>query len=154
MKTFGGVLDPVWLQHTRSDLKWLGTALGEVRDLDVLGDQFTEAPYAVCQRLAGQRAEASQRLAEVLASGRYLDLVDRLHAGSERLPFAAGAAHEAAHRAADDVLPALVAARWRAVRGRQVRRAGPTLPPEQLHRIRIKAKQLRYAAEAAVPDHR
>ena len=149
LKTFGGVLDPVWLQHTRSDLKWLGTALGEVRDLDVLGDQFTEAPYALCQRLAGQRAAASQRLAEVLASGRYLDLVDRLHAGSERLPIAAGAAHEA-HRAADDVLPALVAARWRAVR-RQVRRAGPHPSPEQLHRIRIKAKQLRYAAEAAVP---
>jgi CHAD domain-containing protein len=34
---------------------------------------------------------------------------------------------------------------------RQVRRAGPTPSATQLHRIRIKSKQLRYAAEAATP---
>ena len=34
---------------------------------------------------------------------------------------------------------------------RQVRRAGSDPDPAQLHGIRIKAKQLRYAAEAAAP---
>jgi CHAD domain-containing protein len=34
---------------------------------------------------------------------------------------------------------------------RQVRRAGHHPSPTQLHQIRIKSKQLRYAAEAAIP---
>jgi CHAD domain-containing protein len=149
LKTFGAVLDPVWLRHARSDLKWLGAALGELRDADVLADQLTDAPLALCQRLAVQRAAAGQRLAEGLTSARYVNLLDRLHAGSERLPVAAGADHEA-ERLAGDVLPSLVAARWRAVR-RQVSRAAQHPTPAQLHRIRIKTKRLRYAAEAAIP---
>ena len=28
LKTFGPVLDPVWLRHTRSELRWIGTVLG------------------------------------------------------------------------------------------------------------------------------
>lgn len=149
LKTFGTVLDPVWLQHVRSELKWLGGVLGELRDLDVLSEGLSDPPLAVQQRLAVRRIEAGRRLAEVLASRRYVDLVDRLHAASELLPLAAGAENEAG-RLAVDVLPSLVAARWRAVR-RQVRRAGSHPSPPQLHRIRIKSKQLRYAAEAATP---
>jgi CHAD domain-containing protein len=53
-------------------------------------------------------------------------------------------------RPARKVMPSLVRARWGAVQ-RQVRRAGSHPTPAQLHRIRIKAKQLRYAAEAATP---
>ncbi len=41
-------------------------------------------------------------------------------------------------------------ARWHALR-RQVRKSGHDPSDERLHRIRIKAKQLRYAAEAATP---
>lgn len=44
----------------------------------------------------------------------------------------------------------LVGRRWRALRKR-VRSAGRHPTDRQLHRIRIGAKQLRYAAEAAVP---
>jgi CHAD domain-containing protein len=149
LKTFGTPLDPVWLKHVRSDLKWLGGVLGELRDLDVLFGGLSEPPLAVQQRLAVQRVEAGQRLAEALASGRYVDLVDRLHAASVHLPLAAGAENQAG-RPAVDVLPSLVAARWRAVR-RQVRKAGTHPSAAQLHRIRIKSKQLRYAAEAATP---
>lgn len=149
LKTFGSILDPMWTRHVRSDLKWLGTALGEVRDVDVLAEQLADAPPALEQRLAEQRAAATGRLSEVLESGRYLDLLNKLHAASERLPLAEGAAPEA-QRAARNALPTLVHARWRAVR-RQVRRAGPKPSATQLHHIRIKAKQLRYAAEAAAP---
>ncbi len=149
LKTFGGVLDPVWLRHVRSDLKWIGTVLGELRDRDVLSDRLSDAPPAVRQRLAVQRRACGGRLEDALGSDRYLNLVDKLQAGSEQLPIAAGAKDEAQRRATD-VLPSLVAARWRAVR-RQVRRAGPEPSPAELHRVRIKSKQLRYAAEAAVP---
>jgi CHAD domain-containing protein len=149
LKTFGAILDPVWRENVRTDLKWLGSILGELRDLDVLSDGFTDAPIPVNQRLAVQRVDAGHRLAEALSSERYVNLVDRLHAGSERLPLAAAAEHDA-ERPAADVLPSLVGARWRAVR-RQVRRAGRRPSATQLHRIRIKSKQLRYAAEAAAP---
>lgn len=149
LKTFGAVLDPLWLRHVRSDLKWLGTALGELRDQDVLAEVLSDAPPAIRQRLALQRLEAACRLADVLASARYVNLVDRLHAGTELLPLAPGAQREA-RRPAADVVPPLVAGRWRALR-RQVRRAGSNPAPAQLHQIRIKSKQLRYAAEAATP---
>ena len=149
LKTFGDILDPLWRDHLRQELKWLGAVLGDLRDLDVLSDGLSETPVPVRQRLAVQRSEAGGRLAEALASERYLNLVDRLHAGSERLPIASGAQAEAVRPAAQ-VLPSLVAARWRAVR-RAVKRAGRHPSPSQLHRIRIKSKQLRYAAEAATP---
>jgi CHAD domain-containing protein len=149
LKSFGAVLDPVWLRHVRSELEWLGGVLGRVRDLDVLCDGLSEPPVAVRQRLAVQRAQAAGQLSEVLEGRRYLDLVDRLHAASEQLPLAAEAEDDA-RRPAKDTLPPLVAARWRAVR-RQVRRAGPDPSSTQLHQIRIKSKQLRYAAEAAAP---
>jgi CHAD domain-containing protein len=149
LQTFGALLDPVWLRHARSDLKWCGTALGELRDADVLAERLTGAPLPIRQRLAVQRRASAQRLADLLASERYLNLVDRLHAGTERLPIAPGARLEA-QRPAGEVLPSLVAARWRAVR-RQVRRSGSHPSSAQLHRIRIKSQQLRYAAEAAAP---
>jgi CHAD domain-containing protein len=149
LKTFGAVLDPLWLRHVRSDLKWLGTALGELRDRDVLAEALTDAPPAIRQRLAVQRLETARQLADLLASARYVNLVDRLHAGSELLPLAPGAEREA-RRPAVDIVPPLVAGRWRAMRG-QVRRAGSNPGPAQLHRIRIKSKQLRYAAEVATP---
>lgn len=149
LKTFGAVLDPLWREHVRSELKWLGGVLGELRDRDVLADGFSDAPAAVQQRLAVQRVDAGRRLAGVLADERYVNLLDRLHAGSERLPLAAGAERDA-QRPAIDVLPSLIAARWGSVR-RQVSRAGDSPSPARLHQIRIKSKQLRYASEAAVP---
>jgi CHAD domain-containing protein len=149
LKTFGAILDPIWREHIRSDLKWLGAILGELRDRDVLSDGFAHAPIPISQRLAVQRVNAGRRLAEVLSSERYVNLVDSLHAGSERLALAPAAEREA-QRSAADVLPTLVGARWRAVR-RQVRRAGRRPSATQLHQIRIKSKQLRYAAEAATP---
>ncbi len=149
LKTFGAVLDPVWTQHVRGDLKWVGAALGDVRDADVLAEQLCDAPEAFQRRLAEQRKEAGRRLTQVLDSERYVNLLDKLHAGSERLPLARGAQWEA-EQPARDHLPSLIRRRWRAVR-RQVRRAGAEPSARELHLIRIKSKQLRYAAEAAGP---
>jgi CHAD domain-containing protein len=149
LKTLGAVLDPVWLRHVRSELKWLGGVLGEVRDLDVLSEGLSDAPVLMRQRLAVQRAASGKRLEEVLLSKRYVNLVDRLHASAEILPLARGIVRQTESPAAA-VLPQLVASRWRAVR-RQVRRAGRHPSGAQLHRIRIKSKQLRYAAELATP---
>lgn len=148
LKTFGGFVDPLWVRHVRRDLKWLGEALGEVRDADVLGSTLSGMPAELERVLADQRAAAGQRIAIVLDSQRYLRLLDRLHAASTRAPIAGG---QAARRADDDArahLPGLVQARWRAL-NHQVRKARRHPSPKRLHRVRIKAKDVRYASESA-----
>ena len=150
LRTFDVVLDPVWVGHVRTDLKWLGSALGYVRDADVLAGQLEGAPEEICSQLAGQRAEADKRISAVLADDRYLLLLDHLHAATNGPPFVVGEDDIRPDDKASKVLPSLVGARWHALR-RQVRKAGHHPSDERLHRIRIKSKQLRYAAEAATP---
>ena len=150
LKAFRRLLDPVWVDHVRSDLKLLGSALGELRDADVLADNLREAPPQLLRELANERASAARHLEIVLGSDQYFNLLDRLHVATRTPPFALGDGDHGEEAAARRVLPALVGRRWRAVR-RQVRKSGPDPTDRDLHRIRIKAKQLRYAAEAAAP---
>jgi CHAD domain-containing protein len=150
LRTFDVVLDPVWVSHVRSDLKWLGSALGDVRDADVLAGQLEGAPDEIGLQLAGQRAEADKRMSALLAKDRYLLLLDHLHAASNSPPFVLGEGDINPEDMASEVLPSLVGARWHALR-RQIRKSGHDPSDECLHRIRIKSKQLRYAAEAATP---
>lgn len=149
LKTFGVGLDPVWVSHVRKDLKWVGSALGDVRDVDVLADTFQGgAPRELIEELSHQRAVAAGRLTSVLRSDRYLRTLDRLHAASHTPPYLDTDNRFHATDRAVTVVPVLVAKRWKALR-RQVDRAGNHPSDRQLHRTRIKAKQLRYAAEAA-----
>jgi len=154
LKTFGPALDPVWVRHTRDELQWLGTLLGRVRDVDVLAPKLKPDPddrtsdsdgkAALRSGLTQQRRVAGRELAEALGSPRYLDLLDRLHAGA-RLPPLSGAIAQAPARRA---LPKLVRRTWRRL-ARDVRDAGRHPSDAQLHRLRIKAKEVRYASEAS-----
>ncbi len=165
LKTFSPVLDPVWLEHTRSELKWLGTVLGRVRDVDVLAERLAtdgatsplevRGEHQLLSKLAGERRRYSEELQGALQSERYLNMLDRLQAGvwsppywvSPQLP--QNETQELGPDApARDVLPRLVGVHWQKLR-RRVRRAGPRPTDAQLHRIRIGSKQVRYAAEAA-----
>ncbi len=164
LKTFRSALDPAWLDHTRAELKWLGGVLGDVRDRDVLFGHLTEAGRRhrhghtddgggaqLRAQLTTQRRAALRNLSAVLAGQRYLDLLDRLESAVRRLPTAAVVAGESdAETLATDVLPVLVGRQWKSLR-RRVRKAGKDPSDDQLHRIRIGAKQLRYAAELAAP---
>ncbi len=149
LKTFQVLLDPIWVSHVRSDLKWLGSALGEVRDIDVLA-KLDDLPDELRRELARQRAAAGRQLRTTLDSERCLRLLDHLHAATHTPPFVVADNAVHANHHATDVLPVLVGARWRKLH-RQVRKAGTRPSNRQLHRIRIKAKQVRYAAEAAAP---
>ena len=96
LKTVGDVLDPVWLRHTRDDLQWLGSALGEVRDCDVLADYLAgerrqgrvdaEGQAVLVTVLRKERAEASTET-RAIGSDRYLTLLDRLHAAASNPPW-------------------------------------------------------------------
>jgi CHAD domain-containing protein len=165
LNSFGAPLDPVWLRNTRSELKWLGGVLGDVRDIDVLEARIdkdrhdlpvdTDGANELGSALMAKRQSGSRRLAEALTSDRYLVLLDRLDAASHLPPFLARSrlgeyrrpvAEDLARRA----LPSLIGKQWREVR-RQVRTSGRTPTDHELHRIRIRSKQLRYGAEAAGP---
>jgi CHAD domain-containing protein len=166
LKTLGPVLNPDWAAHIRAELQWLGEVFGRVRDADVLDGHLSDARAALPQdtvgidelkqRLSDQRRAASRQLAEVLDSKRYLDLLDRLHTAARDAPFAAAGqpgrpspdlrVTDPARRA----LPPLVRTGWRALR-RKVGQAGGHPSEVELHRIRIAAKQVRYAVDMATP---
>jgi CHAD domain-containing protein len=150
LKTFRGVLDPVWVAHARSDLKWLGSLLGNLRDADVLGTQLEGAPDELRFALARQRADGREGLSTATDGNRYLHLLDRLHTASGTPPFLPQEDGVQPEERAGGALPMLVGTQWRAL-PHQVHKSGACPSDADLHRIRIKAKQLRYAAEAAKP---
>jgi CHAD domain-containing protein len=166
LKTFSTVLEPVWLDRTKAELKWLGDALGQVRDLDVLAERFfgndrtippkNDEQAAINSTLERQRTIASLELNEVLDSERYLQLFEHLHHDAAAPPFTLNASttsDKTTSLVIDDalhVLPSLVLGQWKALR-HKVRKAGAYPNVTQLHQIRIASKQLRYAAEAATP---
>jgi CHAD domain-containing protein len=166
LKTFGPVLDPVWLHHIRSELRWLGGVLGAVRDIDVLGARVRSEEAIplgspgfgeLLSKLGVQRRIASVTLSEVLQSERYLDLLDRLDdsMSSPRFYISRESEEGAGHGLgplvpARTALPQLLHPHWKKLRKRVAKAASPPSDSE-LHRIRIGSKQLRYGAELAEP---
>ncbi len=164
LKTFGPFLDPVWVGHVRADLRWIGTALGRVRDSDVLMDRLdlestdpSDDEHAGRQqlrdRLKEQRHHAATDLAAALEDERYLQLLDRLHAASSLPPFLGHPDRDGEPRPGPGDLalvdlPRVVARSWLPLekRARKAARHHPT--DGDLHQVRIKAKQVRYASEA------
>jgi CHAD domain-containing protein len=135
----------------RVELGWLGGALGPVRDLDVLidrlraeSDDFPDDERAVATTLldglVDERVAARQRLTSALNSSRYRTLLNYL----------AQAANSEVDDTPQPALMDLVRAPYRKLR--KAVRALPADPPdEQLHRLRILGKRLRYAAELVRP---
>ena len=166
LKTFAPFLDPIWVAHTSDELAWIGSALGKVRDLDVISSVLAKAGDAaqlsrpetegLNERLLADRARAAAKLANAINSRRYIDLLDRLHAAQQAPPIPADTTAAPGNRdrspdlEASAVLPALVGERWRALR-RKAAKAGTRADDAELHKIRIRAKRLRYAAETAAP---
>jgi CHAD domain-containing protein len=135
----------------RAELKWLGGVLGTVRDLDVLlerlrtqvadlpaDDRF--AAERLVQVLATDRELAHAQLVEALESERYLALLDAL-ASVAQAPALSGRTKSVAALASREY--------------RKLERGVAALPAEasedELHRIRVRAKRARYAAELAEP---
>jgi CHAD domain-containing protein len=169
LQLLGGLLEPRWVEETRSELQWLGGLLGAVRDADVLGLEFgaiarlppEELPVdplgfdELRVRLGAERRDHGRALAAAMTGSRYLGLLDRLAAAALEPPLPAtvrrsGGRRSGAERAARKDLPHLVAKRLRAL-DRAVATGGRRPTDSQLHRIRIRSKQLRYAAETAEP---
>ncbi|MGI8493298.1 MAG: CHAD domain-containing protein [Acidimicrobiales bacterium] len=97
LRTFRDLVDPAWLRATRGELGWVASALGEVRDADVLTEGLRHQIASLSEADAGaaawlitsvikQRERARAALLQVLDSDRYLQLLDRLADAAVALP--------------------------------------------------------------------
>ncbi len=156
LRTFGPLLEPTWATELSSEVRWLGDRLGEVRDADVrimvLNQLVEEEPSieseqarALLDELKVQRDVAHANLLEAMDSTRCTELLDHLVDAAQD-PRTAPQADDPA----EENIPTLVNRPWRKLR-KAVGRIGPEPSYADFHRIRIKAKRCRYAAEAVEP---
>ncbi len=167
LAAFGRTLDRTWADNLRAELTWLGTALGEVRNAEVLRARLPRTaaldPAAPLDRaaiaridadLAARHEEARHALDEALASPRYLKLLDTLLVAASDPP-EAGAGQRPARRSMERALAAefgRLATGGGTVPG--ARGLRPDDPDDAWHAVRRRAKNARYTAEAvaAVDD--
>lgn len=153
LRTAAPLFDRARVRWLEVELKWLADELGEVRDLEVLRERFTErlaelgepAP-AWLDGLGDSERRAYERLRHTLAGGRYFAILDALDAFTADPPLTARARREAG-----TAMPALVAGAWRRVLRRHAELEHSDDPDEARHRTRKAAKRARYTAEAARP---
>jgi CHAD domain-containing protein len=136
------LLDREWTDSIRDELRWLGDALGTVRDLDVLIEYVEHAAAdlpsgdhralsSVVSGLAGVRGERRAKLVEQLSTPRYSAVLDVLES-----PQLVDSKATVADLAAAEFERARKAARR-------------TETDEELHKLRVRVKRARYAAELA-----
>jgi CHAD domain-containing protein len=156
LRTFAPLLDDAWADDLAERLRWLGNGLSAARDADVLLARVGAAadgiasidPQELAQALEPFRARQSAayaRLAELIHDPRCPALLAALADAAREPQLTAAAAAPA-----ESMVGILMKPVWRRLR-KAVRRAGRVPADADLHRIRIKAKVLRYAAEALEP---
>jgi CHAD domain-containing protein len=161
-RSFGTVIPRPETEPVMAELRWLGTALGEARDNEVLSGHLQASLRPVPVELligpvsarvqghyAPRRAAAHSALIEALGSPRYAALLASLDRLAQDPPPGPQAADPAR-----DVLPAAVRRAYRQARWRMRKaRHAPPGPARDLalHRARKSARRARYAAEAARP---
>ncbi len=143
------MLVPNWVEHIRTEVAWLGSTLGPVRDLDVLLGHLDKecstlrvperrAFEGLLDRLRQQRLAARVTLLQALESDRYLALLERLETGIQSPAMGEG----------NDSLTDIAGAAFKKLR-RIIKANGLDANDTTLHQIRIKGKKARYAAELA-----
>lgn len=146
-------------QRVRAELKWLGAALGQVRDYDVLigrlrdtvanfGEQDREASDRLIAAFSAERGRAKRRLNRTLNTARYAALLTAVAELTRTVEA------DAASDSGPDTgrLDPVVAVRKPYRKLTRAVTALPEDPPDdELHALRIHGKHLRYAAELAVP---
>lgn len=156
LRTFGVLIDRRLASDLRSELSWLGSVLGAVRDADVLminvatigassDDIDAESFAALEDELERHLGQCSNAMREAIMSERAGSLLDALVAASAN-PHTAPQADDPAQ----ELMTASVRRRWLRMR-RAGRGLSDTSADSDLHALRIQAKRVRYAAEAVEP---
>ena len=160
LKTFSPLFDPEWVSVLRSELQWLGTEIGAVRDTDVLRerlvtstaglpDQDAAGVALLLKRVDEQAEHARAGALDALRRHRYDTLIQALVDGAHSPGFTPAGARRA-RLSADRHLTALIRRQWRHLE-RATRTLEDSPSDAALHQVRIRAKQCRYALEAAAP---
>lgn len=147
LRTARELLDEKWANRLRDELRWLAGELGRARDLDVLiaglradADELGADAAPIVKRLKRERRTARRRVGATLETPRYASLLEDLRSAVDHPPVREG-----------DVAFDRLAARSFDSLEREIRRFRATGTDDALHRVRIKAKRARYAAELAEP---
>lgn len=154
-----------WLSAVSDELRWLGLLLGEARDADVrtgsIGTQCLELPLddeagaaALLRAAEDDKDGAHDRMVKALHSDRYISALRAVDAlGRPGAPGAEAVPPQLWDRLTGPAwagTQAMAHKEWRAVR-KAVKRLGDNPSDDALHRVRVKAKRLRYLAEVAQP---
>jgi CHAD domain-containing protein len=159
LRVYRKLLDRARVRQFRDELQWLGRRLAPARDLEVLDERCQRAVHdlppelvigPVAARLtrefAPARADARRAVQRTLGTKRYLRLLDDLDRLRLYPPL-----RGRANRKARKELPRHVGRAHRKVTGRVHDIETAPDRDQALHNVRKAAKQLRYAAEVAVP---
>ncbi len=158
LRTFRPVLAGTWASDLRERVRWLGDGLAATRDADVLlarverqaarlPDVDAHRKHLVLHLLRGVQTTAYHQLGMLLRQPRYVHVLADLLDAVRRPPF-----NERAHERARTAAPALMQDAWRDLRRAVSERERGRAPSDaDLHGIRIRAKRVRYAAEALAP---
>jgi CHAD domain-containing protein len=145
LRTARPLLDPVWAEELRAELKWLAGELSPARDLDVLlahleadAAELGKPATNVVRQLEAERRRAQKRLVAALESPRYVALLQELERAAEAPRV----------RAVDVSIKKLAARDFFRLR-RSMRALGKNPSDEALHEVRKRGKRARYAAELA-----
>ncbi len=139
----------------RSELSWVASALGDVRDLDVqlqelqrwksqLDERDAAALDGLSDELGRRRDTARERMLSALDSDRYVELISRFGAMLRSGPGADASAPALV------MAPELVLRRHRKFQ-RGADRLGRRTADAEFHAVRIDGKKLRYALEFVSP---
>jgi CHAD domain-containing protein len=158
LRVFRPYLDEEWAEGLREELRWLATSMGTARDaevilarltasIDKLPDHLVIGPVRarVQQHLGGELAAAVAEIGHTVNSDRYISLLERLVDAAWK-PRTIPAADQPAQVALqEDVRGA-----WRKLAS-GVARVRETSQERDYHQVRIRAKRVRYTAEAVSP---
>lgn len=161
LATFGQLFTGPRPRRQRDELRWLGTVLGPVRDVEVMRARLHETAAvlpvdadlaevlaSLDRELAERHSQAHRDLVAAMNSPRYAGLVADLAAFVTHPPWA-----EDAKAATRHTLPALVGrACARVDRAARAAEGSLNAGGPELHEVRKAAKRARYAAEVAGPS--
>ena len=134
----------------QGELRWIGSVLGQERDLDVLRALLKKSSSltpngndAIVSSLDAERKRQRQKVTATLASRRYIRLVETLAHHTAAPPL-----RSSARECATTILTPNLMILWSDLY-EFVNDAGSAPNDNDLHRIRILTKQSRYGAEVA-----
>ncbi|MDA8292517.1 MAG: CYTH and CHAD domain-containing protein [Actinomycetota bacterium] len=159
IRSFAPLLDAARLASLVPELRWLGSLVGALRDVDVLrgrlASDLARLPRdagrdasAVRSRLDQDAVAARGRLLAGMRDARYVRLLDALVSLASSPPIRPRS--RSAQAPGADVVRAVARRPWRRLAAAAAS-LGDSPSDADLHRVRILAKRCRYAAEAVAP---